>query len=148
MPSLKDRFGALSLGNVQITCPELGRSVHAYQWLLERKPRFNACIKKKRESTSHVSEVQKKWMCYENLQVRLFKNLWSVCLSRYILNGECHMRMRASYGSFHLRLYTVYLSLWFNATTRRRPLRKLPKSQFEPSEIAKCLPSGIIEFGV
>lgn len=43
--------------------------------------------------------------------------------------------------------YTVALSLWFNVTTRCRPLRKFPKSQFEPSEIAKCLPSGIIEFG-
>lgn len=43
--------------------------------------------------------------------------------------------------------YKMDLSLWFNATARHRPLRKLAKSQFEPSEIAKRLPSGIIEFG-
>lgn len=154
MPSLKDRFGAFSLGNVQITCPEWGRSVHAYQWLLERKPLFNACIKKKERVQVMSLRYRKKKnnVLWKISGKNVFKNLWSVCLNRHVLSGECHENESTVWVfppvlKKNIYIYTVDLSLWFNATARSRPLRKLPKSQFKPSEMAKCLPSGIIEFG-
>ncbi len=144
MPSLKDRFGALSLGNLQITCTELGRSVHAYQWLLERKPRFNACIKKKERVQVMSLRYRKKWMCYENRQVRLFKNLgvcaWADTSSMGNVIWGWEHRMGCVWP-LCLKKTTVYSGSkpLVNVTTRCHPLRKFPKSQFEPSEIAKCL---------
>lgn len=159
MPSLKDRSGAFSLGNVQITCPEWGRSVHAYQWLLERKPLFNACIKKKeRVQVMSLRYRKKKTTCYEKFQVRMCLKICGVCawtetssagnVMRWVEWEHCTGLSPCFWErKKKKKKYTVGLSLWFNATARSRPLRKLPKSQFKPSEMAKCLPSGIIEFG-